>query len=143
MWLDRGVRTPKVVIVGAGFGGIAAAIELMRHGIRDITILEKAPEHGGTWFHNTYPGAACDVPSHAYSFSFAQRRDWDRLCPLQPQVLRYLREVAREHGVEPLIVPDSDVTDCAWADGRWTVTTRAGARHEAEALVIEIGRAHV
>jgi cation diffusion facilitator CzcD-associated flavoprotein CzcO len=82
---------PKVVIVGAGFGGIAAAIELRRHGFEDVTILEKAPEHGGTWFHNTYPGAACDVPSHFYSFSYAQRRDWERLCPLQPDVLRYLR----------------------------------------------------
>ena len=72
---------PRVIIVGAGFGGIAAAIELRRHGITDVAILEKADGLGGTWFHNTYPGAACDVPSHFYSFSFAQRRDWVRLCP--------------------------------------------------------------
>ena len=142
MWLDRGVRMPSVVIVGAGFGGIAAAIELMRHGFRDITILEKAPEPGGTWFHNTYPGAACDVPSHFYSFSFAQRRDWQRLCPLQPEVLGYLHEVAREHGVEPLIVPDSHVTACAWQDGSWAVTTKAGARHEADAIVLATGQLH-
>ena len=70
----------KVVVVGAGFGGIAVAIELARHGFDDVEILEAAPELGGTWFHNTYPGAACDVPSHLYSFSYAQRRDWSRLC---------------------------------------------------------------
>jgi cation diffusion facilitator CzcD-associated flavoprotein CzcO len=135
-------RTQKVVIVGAGFGGIAAAIELTRHGFRDVTVLEKAPEPGGTWFHNTYPGAACDVPSHFYSFSFAQRRDWERLCPLQPDVLRYLRGVAREHGVEPLIRPASHVTGCTWGDGRWTVTTSSGDHHEADALVLATGQLH-
>jgi cation diffusion facilitator CzcD-associated flavoprotein CzcO len=133
---------PKVVIVGAGFGGIAAAIELRRAGFDDVTILEKAPEPGGTWFHNTYPGAACDVPSHFYSFSFAQRRDWERLCPLQPDVLRYLREVAREHDVERLIVPDSHVTDCRRQDGRWVVSTAGGAVHEADALVLATGQLH-
>ena len=85
---------PRVLIVGAGFGGIAAAIELRRHGLTDVRILEKADGLGGTWFHNTYPAAACDVPSHLYSFSFAQRKDWERLCPTQPDILRYLREVS-------------------------------------------------
>jgi cation diffusion facilitator CzcD-associated flavoprotein CzcO len=132
---------PKVVIVGAGFGGIAAAIELTRHGFEDITILEKAPEAGGTWFHNTYPGAACDVPSHAYSFSFAQRRDWERLCPMQPDVLRYLREVARDHDVERFIRPGTHVTECAW-DGRWTVRTAGGDSSEADALVLATGQLH-
>ena len=65
-----------MVIIGAGFGGIAAAIELRRHGFTDLTILEAADALGGTWFHNHYPGAACDVPSHLYSYSFAPRRDW-------------------------------------------------------------------
>ncbi len=75
-------RDLKVVIVGAGFGGIAAAIELQRHGFDDITILERAPDLGGTWFYNTYPGAACDTPSHLYSYSYAQRRDWVACCAL-------------------------------------------------------------
>ena len=132
----------KVVIVGAGFGGIAAAIELRRGGFDDVTILEKAPEPGGTWFHNTYPGAACDVPSHFYSFSFAQRRDWERLCPLQPDVLRYLREVARNHDVERLIEPDSHVTACRREDGRWVVETAKGSRHEADALILATGQLH-
>src|SRR6266581_2085242 len=95
-----------VLIVGAGFGGIAAAIELGRHGINDVRILEKAPELGGTWFYNSYPGAACDVPSHLYSFSFAQRRDWSRLCSPQQEILDYLHDVAGRFGVDRLVVPN-------------------------------------
>ena len=108
---------PRVIIVGAGFGGIAAAIELRRHGITDVTILEKADGLGGTWFHNTYPGAACDVPSHFYSFSFAQRRDWVRLCPTQPDILAYLREVVAEQGLEEIIETGTHVSACRWDDG--------------------------
>jgi len=92
-----------VLIVGAGFGGIAAAIELRRHGFTDLRILDGAPSLGGTWFHNSYPGAACDVPSHLYSYSFDQRLDWSRLCSPQGEILRYLHEVARDQGVEALI----------------------------------------
>ena len=77
----------SVTIVGAGFGGIAAAIELQRHGFRELTILDAADDLGGTWLHNSYPGAACDVPSHLYSFSYATRRDWSRLCSPQPEIL--------------------------------------------------------
>src|ERR1700726_5286786 len=103
-----------VLIVGAGFGGIAAAIELRRRGITDVKILERAPELGGTWFYNSYPGAACDVPSHLYSFSFAQRRDWSRLCSPQPEILRYLEGVAGQQGIDRLVVPGVDVTSCNW-----------------------------
>ena len=122
-------RPLEVLIVGAGFGGIAAAIELRRHGITDVTILEKAPDLGGTWFYNSYPGAACDVPSHLYSFSYAQRRDWSRLCSPQAEIHAYLREVARAHGID---APGADRhrpsppargmrTRC-----RWSVRDRAG-----------------
>ena len=68
----------KVVIIGAGPGGICAAIKLLEAGIRDFVMLEKAGGVGGTWWHNRYPGAECDVPSHLYSFSFEQKRDWSR-----------------------------------------------------------------
>jgi cation diffusion facilitator CzcD-associated flavoprotein CzcO len=79
-----------VVIIGAGLGGIATAIELRRHGFGDVTILERASGLGGTWRYNTYPGCACDVPSHLYSFSYAQRADWSRLCSPQDEILHYL-----------------------------------------------------
>ena len=147
----NGHRTPadggsdlSVVIVGAGFGGIAAAIELRRHGFNDITILEAAPRLGGTWLHNTYPGAACDVPSHLYSFSFAQRRDWSRLCSGQGEILGYLEGVARDHGVEGLVVCDTRVTACAWDDERaqWSVATAQGHSYAADAIVIATGQLH-
>jgi len=134
----------KVVIIGAGFGGIAASIELQRHGITDITMLDRAPSLGGTWFHNTYPGAACDVPSQLYSFSYAQRRDWPRLCSPQEEILSYVREVAHDHGVDRFFKGSSTVTSCAWDDEtrRWTVSTAEGAAHEADAIVLATGQLH-
>lgn len=133
---------PKVVIVGAGFGGVAAAIELQKHGFTDITILDAAPGVGGTWLHNTYPGAACDVPSHLYSFSYAQRRHWSRLCSPQAEILEYLRDVAREYGVDRRVQPDTAVTSCTWDDGtrRWTLTTEDGGAVEADAVVLATGQ---
>jgi cation diffusion facilitator CzcD-associated flavoprotein CzcO len=134
---------PSVLIVGAGFGGLAAAIELRRHGFTDVRILEKADGFGGTWLQNTYPGAACDVPSHLYSFSFAQRRDWERLCPTQADILRYQREVVAEQGLEPIIETGTHVTAARW-DGeqrRWRVETSRGER-TADALIIATGQLH-
>jgi cation diffusion facilitator CzcD-associated flavoprotein CzcO len=137
-------RSLKVVIVGAGCGGVAAAIELGRHGFTDVTLLERAPELGGTWFHNTYPGVACDVPSHLYSFSFATRRDWSRLCSPQDEILTYLRGVAHEHGVDRFLVPNTDVEACRWDDSecRWTVRSADGRTWEADALVLATGQLH-
>ncbi len=135
-------RPPSVLIVGAGFGGIAAAIELKRHGVDEITILERASELGGTWNYNSYPGAACDVPSHLYSFSFAQRRDWTRLCSTQAEIHDYLRDVARNYDVERHIELGRTVASCAWDEraARWRVETDAGERFEADALVLATGQ---
>ena len=134
----------RVVIVGAGFGGVAAAIELRRHGFDDVTILERGPGVGGTWLYNTYPGCACDVPSHLYSFSYAQRADWSRLCSPQEEILQYLEGVARDHGVDRLVVPNTDVTSCAWDDQscKWTVESSDGRSWEAEALIVATGQLH-
>ncbi len=135
-------RAPSVLIVGAGFGGIAMAIELQRHGFERITILEQAPDLGGTWYYNGYPGAACDVPSHLYSFSFAQRRDWSRLCSPQAEIHDYLRAVAREHDVERFVRCGQRVTSCTWEERRalWHVDTESGERLEADALVLATGQ---
>ena len=134
----------RVLIVGAGFGGIAAAIELRRHGFEDVTILEASGDLGGTWHDNTYPGCACDVPSHFYSFSFAQRRDWTRLCSPQPEILAYLRGVARDHGVDRWIAYGRRVTACSWDDDAraWTVTTDDGRAEVADAVVLATGQLH-
>ena len=108
-------RDLSVAIVGAGFGGIAAAIELRRHGIDDVTILERAPELGGTWYYNSYPGAACDVPSHLYSFSYAQRRDWSRLCSPQRGDPRATCTMSRARTASSACARRAQtVTACAW-----------------------------
>jgi cation diffusion facilitator CzcD-associated flavoprotein CzcO len=135
-------RALEVLIVGAGFGGIAAAIELRRQGIADVTILEQAPDFGGTWFYNSYPGAACDVPSHLYSFSFAQRRDWSQLCSPQAEILAYIHDVAREHGIDRLIHTNTTVTACSWDAERcrWSVQTEHGTGYEADALILATGQ---
>jgi cation diffusion facilitator CzcD-associated flavoprotein CzcO len=135
---------PSVLIVGAGFGGVAAAIELQRHGFDDVVLLERGSGLGGTWRDNTYPGCACDVPSHLYSFSFAQRADWSRLCSPQDEILAYLNGVARDHGIDRLVVPGVEVSSCRW-DGqscRWMVESSDGRSWEAEALVIATGQLH-
>ena len=139
---QRPGRDLRVLIVGAGFGGITAAIELRRHGFEDITILEKAPDLGGTWFYNSYPGAACDVPSHLYSYSFAQRRDWSRLCSPQQEIHDYLSDVARDEGIAGLIETDVEVVGCEWQSEKcaWRVQTADGATREAEALIVATGQ---
>src|SRR5947209_10058240 len=140
----RNPRGPQVVIVGAGIGGLAAAIELRRHDFSDITILERADELGGTWLYNTYPGCACDVPSHLYSYSFAQKRGWSRLCSPSDEILGYLHEVARSHDLQRLIEFGVDVTECRYSDssGRWNVQASDDRAWEADALVIATGQLH-
>ncbi|MGH2865284.1 MAG: flavin-containing monooxygenase, partial [Solirubrobacteraceae bacterium] len=137
-------RDLAVLIVGAGFGGIAAAIELRAHGITDMAILEKAPDLGGTWFYNSYPGAACDVPSHLYSFSYAQRRDWSYLCSPQAEIHAYLHEVARARGVDRLVRTQTEVTACSWdaESCRWSVETAVGETYTAGALILATGQLH-
>jgi cation diffusion facilitator CzcD-associated flavoprotein CzcO len=137
-------RDPHIVIVGAGFGGIGAAIELQRHGFGDVTILDRADGIGGTWHHNTYPGATCDVPSHLYSYSYATRRDWSRLCSPQEEILTYLRGVARDRGVDRCVVPNTEVASCAWDEvaRRWTVTAVDGRTWDADAVVLATGQLH-
>ena len=83
----------EVVIVGSGFAGIGMAIQLRRAGVTDFVILEKADEIGGTWRDNTYPGCACDIPSHMYSFSFEPKPDWQHMWSFQPEIFDYLKDV--------------------------------------------------
>ena len=88
-----------VVIVGAGFGGIGLGVRLRQAGIDDFIIVERTADLGGTWSQNTYPGAACDVPSTLYSFSFAPKRDWTHYFSKQPDILAYLEDCVARFGV--------------------------------------------
>ena len=132
------------LIVGAGFGGLAAAIECKDHGLKHIEIIDAASGVGGTWRLNTYPGAACDVPSHLYSYSFAQRRDWKSLCPAQPDILSYIEDVVREKGLHGLITPDTRATACSWDQDSalWTTTTNTGRSISSRVVILATGQLH-
>ncbi|GAA2154844.1 flavin-containing monooxygenase [Actinomadura napierensis] len=131
----------SVVIIGSGFGGIGMAIRLRRAGVHDVVILEKADGLGGTWRDNTYPGAACDVPSHLYSFSFERKTDWTRRFPPQPEILDYLRHCARKYGVLDRIRFGTEVTEARFDEGAalWRVSTTSGEL-EARVLVSACGQ---
>jgi cation diffusion facilitator CzcD-associated flavoprotein CzcO len=121
-------RHVQVAIVGAGFAGLAMAIRLKQAGIDDFVVLERGHDVGGTWRENTYPGAACDVPSHLYSFSFAPNPNWSRSFSPQGEILDYLRAVARRFDVLPHIQFGTTVTALRW-DGDasvWRVETTGG-----------------
>ena len=118
----------RIAIVGSGFSGLGMAIRLKQEGIDDFVVLERAAELGGTWRENTYPGCACDVPSHLYSFSFAPNPDWSRTFSRQPEIWAYLRRTAREQGVDAHIRYRHEVTSASWDATRelWRVETSAG-----------------
>ena len=89
----------RIAIIGSGFSGLCLGMQLKRSGVDSFTIYEKADRLGGTWRENSYPGAACDVPSFAYCFSFAQKTDWSRKWSPQAEILDYMEECARTSGV--------------------------------------------
>ena len=105
-----------VAILGAGFAGICMAIKLKEQGRADFRIFEKASSLGGTWRDNTYPGCACDVPSHLYSYSFDQNPDWSRTYATQPEILAYLRRVAANHAIDQQILFDTPIKAIAWTN---------------------------
>jgi cation diffusion facilitator CzcD-associated flavoprotein CzcO len=130
--------------VGGGFSGLGVGIELLKRGITDFVILEKASQLGGTWRENTYPGCACDVPSHLYSFSYAPNPDWSRVFSPQPEIQAYLLRVAQEFGVMAHVQLDTEVEEARWSDDaqRWFVRTNREA-FEAEILVAGAGPLHL
>lgn len=118
----------EVFIVGAGFGGLASAIKLSEAGVDDFLAIDRGSEVGGTWRDNSYPGAACDVPSHLYSLSFAPNPDWSRSFSGQPEIQAYLRSVAESSGVLDRFRFGVTLLDARWDDAsaRWHVHTSAG-----------------
>jgi cation diffusion facilitator CzcD-associated flavoprotein CzcO/acetyl esterase/lipase len=132
--------TPRVVIVGAGFGGIGTAIELTRHGFRDFVVLDKADRIGGVWRENTYPGAACDVPSVQYCYSYQQRADWPRRFSGQADILAYLGDCVRQYGLADHLRLGVEVTDASHDGRAWTLRTAGGDEISADVLVFACGQ---
>jgi cation diffusion facilitator CzcD-associated flavoprotein CzcO len=118
----------RAVVVGSGFSGIGMAIRLLKDGERDFVLLERAGEVGGTWRDNTYPGCRCDVPSHLYSFSFAPNPKWSSTFSPQPEILDYLRDVARRFGVMPHVRFHTELESAGWdeAAALWRLETSQG-----------------
>lgn len=131
---------PKVAIIGAGPGGIAMGIQLAKGGY-DFTIFDRGAGFGGTWRNNTYPGAACDVPSHFYSYSYALNPRWSKTFANQPEILAYLEKVAVDNQLGAHLLAGSRVTTLRWSDTerRWTLETEDGARHWFDAVVTAVG----
>ena len=133
---------PSFAIIGAGFGGIGMAIELRRNGYRDVTIFEARDGVGGVWRANTYPGAACDVPSHLYSFSFDLNPEWSRKFSPQPEILSYLEGVAERYGLASHLRCSTRIVRAEWDEehARWQLTTDGGTIHRADVLVAATGQ---
>jgi cation diffusion facilitator CzcD-associated flavoprotein CzcO len=133
-----------VAIVGGGFGGIGAAVMLRREGYEDLTVFERGERIGGVWHFNTYPGLACDVPSHLYEFSFAPNPGWSRRYAPGAEIQAYMEDVAHRHGVLDRVRLQTEVERATFdeARGRWTLLTSAGA-HEADILIAACGQLSV
>jgi len=133
--------TDEVLIVGTGFAGIGLAIQLLKAGITRFTLLERADEIGGTWRDNHYPGAACDVESHLYSFSFEPNPEWTRTFAGQAEILEYLKRCVEKYGVHPHVRFHADVASARWdaASSHWQVRLEGGALLTARVLVSACG----
>ncbi|HEY2084818.1 MAG TPA: NAD(P)/FAD-dependent oxidoreductase, partial [Mycobacterium sp.] len=137
------IRT-RAVIIGTGFAGLGMAIALQRQGV-DFVIVEKADDVGGTWRDNSYPGCACDVPSHLYSFSFEPKASWSKLFSPQPEILDYLKDVTEKYGLRRYIRFGQKVSRAHWDDSeyRWHVFTESGDEYVAQFLISGAGALHI
>ncbi|MCP2296347.1 putative flavoprotein CzcO associated with the cation diffusion facilitator CzcD [Nocardia amikacinitolerans] len=125
---DRPVRHVKTIVIGSGFAGLGLAIRLSQQGRNDYLVLERGSDVGGTWRDNTYPGAACDVPSHLYSYSFALNPNWSRSFSRQGEIQSYIQGVAKKYNVLDKHIFDCDVTGARWNNdtARWEITSSKG-----------------
>ncbi len=133
---------PRVVVIGAGMAGILAAIRLHEAGWNDVTVYEKADRLGGTWRENTYPGIACDVPSHLYSYSFAPNPEWTHVFSPGSEICAYLDDVAQRHGLDGIIQYGTEITRMTYDGGRWHLEIAGGSTDVADVVVAATGVLH-
>lgn len=140
--MSNAANNPSIVIVGAGFAGIGMAIQLQRAGLTSFLILEKAGDVGGTWRENTYPGAACDIPSHLYSYSFEPNPDWSNQFSGQPEIRRYVEHCVDKNGLRKKIRFNTEVAEARYreSDHRWCITLDNGELLEADFMVAATGQ---
>ena len=135
-------RSLSFAVIGAGMAGIIAAIKLEEAGYGDVTVYEKADRLGGTWRENTYPGIACDVPSHLYRYSFAPNAEWSERYAPGGEIQSYLERVAEEHGLTERIRFGEELVRCAFEDGRWHLETGSGHRQSVDIVIAATGVLH-
>jgi cation diffusion facilitator CzcD-associated flavoprotein CzcO len=131
-----------IAIIGTGFGGLGMAIKLKQAGHDDFVILEKGASSGGCWRENTYPGAACDVPSLLYSFSFEPKTDWSRTFAHQPEIEGYLKHCEKKYALSQKIQFNTEVISAVFDEdsGRWHVTTAMGQCISARIFISACGQ---
>jgi cation diffusion facilitator CzcD-associated flavoprotein CzcO len=132
----------RFVIIGAGMSGVLSAIKLREAGFDDFAIYEKADRLGGTWRENTYPGIACDVPSHLYSYSFAPNPEWSHRFSPGAEIQAYFEDVARRYDVISRIRFGAEITRCAFENGRWLIEAADGSRDVADFVIAATGVLH-
>lgn len=133
---------PRFIVVGAGMAGVLSGVKLLEAGLTDFTIYEKADRIGGTWRENTYPGVACDVPSHLYRYSFAPSAEWSHVFSPGNEILAYLEDVADHHGVTKYIEFGAEIDTLEFRSGRWHLETTDGRRDEADFVIAATGVLH-
>ena len=141
---DKTAADTRVLVVGAGFAGICVGRDLLARGIDDFVIVELSDGVGGTWRHNTYPGAACDVPSHVYCYSFRGNPEWSRAYSPQAEILAYLEDCAKEFGLEPHLRFGHEVRDHVFDDEHrhWQTTMADGSTITSEVVIKATGVLH-
>jgi cation diffusion facilitator CzcD-associated flavoprotein CzcO len=137
--------TVDVLIVGAGFSGLCMGIKLLEAGMKSFLIIEKSENIGGTWWDNRYPGCACDIPSHLYSFSFAPSTEWSRMYPGQQEIHDYLKRCVEHYGLASYLRLNTRFREAGWdeSEGLWNATAGDGMRIRARVLVSGMGALHV
>jgi cyclohexanone monooxygenase len=135
-------RQLRIAVIGAGASGLMSLIKLREAGITDVTVFEKAASLGGTWRDNRYPGLSCDVPSLAYRYSFEPNSEWSHVCAPGPEILGYLKNVARKYDLERDIRYGREVLAADYADGKWHIVTSKGDEGRFDAVLAAAGVLH-
>jgi cation diffusion facilitator CzcD-associated flavoprotein CzcO len=142
MMQTNGVKNPSVAVIGAGMTGILMAIKLREAGITDVTILEKAAKVGGTWRENTYPGVACDVPAHMYTYSFQGNPEWEHRFAHGDEIQSYFEQVSGDYGVTDQVRFNESVEQSHYRDGKWHLQTSKGNNLVVDFVVAATGILH-
>ena len=138
----KSAKDVRIVIIGAGMAGILTGIRLDEYGYRDYVIYEKSDRLGGTWRENTYPGLACDVPAHLYTYSFEPNPDWTHFFAPGPEIQAYFEKVADKYNIVEKIRFNKEIESCEFKNGRWVISMADGSNDEADVVIAASGVLH-